>query len=142
MTAQPLEGRVALVSGAARTQGRAHALTMARAGADLVLFDIGHDIDGLRYPMGTEAELEATAREVEALGRRVVFGLADVRLQEDIDAVVVDGCRELGPIDVAVANAGIVSHAPVWELTEAQWTQMVDINLNGCGGRPRPSSRP
>ena len=126
-----LEGKVALVSGAARAQGRAHALTMAREGADLVIFDIGHDTEGLNYPMGTKAELEDTAREVEALGRRVVFGLADVRSQGEIDAVVADGFRELGHIDIAVANAGIVSHAKVWELTEAQWTDVVDVNLNG-----------
>jgi SDR family mycofactocin-dependent oxidoreductase len=126
-----LDGKVALISGAARTQGRAHALTLAGDGADVVIFDIGHDIEGLQYPLGTESELEQVAKEVEALGHRVIHTLADVRSQAEVDAVVSIALAEFGHIDIAVANAGIISHAPVWDLTEEQWSTMVDINLSG-----------
>ena len=79
-----LSGKVALVTGAARAQGRAHAVTMARHGADIVMMDIGHDLDGVRYRLGTKAELEETAKAVEALDRQVVWHLADVRSQDEI----------------------------------------------------------
>ena len=126
-----LEGKVAFITGAARAQGRAHALTMAREGADVVLCDIGHDIGGLQYPLGTQEELEQTAKEVEALDRRAVWQLADVRSQESLDQVVVAGLQEFGRLDIAIANAAVFDAGPVWELSEYQWNTVVDINLSG-----------
>lgn len=126
-----LDGKVALVTGAARAQGRAHALTLAHAGADVVLCDIGHDLDELKYGLGTEPELEQTAKEVEALGRRAVWRLADVRSQEQLDDLVATGVSELGRIDIAIANAAVFDSGNIWELSEQRWSTVLDINLGG-----------
>ena len=126
-----LDGKVALVTGAARAQGRAHAMTMARNGADVVLLDIGHDVDGVRYQLGSAEELEQTAHDVEQLGRRVVARQADVRSQDDLDAVVAAGVAEFGRIDIAIANAGVFDFGPSWELTEQQWSNVIETNLGG-----------
>src|ERR1700677_267619 len=88
-----LSGKVALVTGAARAQGPAHAVTLAEHGADIVIFDIGHDVEGLQEGLGTQSELEETANAVEALDRQVVWQLGDVRSQEEIDAVGAAGVR-------------------------------------------------
>ena len=126
-----LDGKVALVTGAARAQGRAHAVTLARNGADVVLCDIGHDVDDIEYSLGTEAELKETAALVEAEDRRAVSRLADVRSQEQIDAVVAAGIDELGHIDILIANAGVYHLAPLWEITEEQWSAVIETNLGG-----------
>jgi SDR family mycofactocin-dependent oxidoreductase len=126
-----LDGKVALVTGAARGQGRAHALTLARNGADIIAVDIEDDVDSVPYPMARAGDLAETAKEVENLDRRVVAMRADVRSQEDLDAAVTAGLTELGRIDILIANAGIWSLAPYWELTEQSWNEMVDINLGG-----------
>lgn len=126
-----LDGKVAFVTGAARAQGRAHALTMAREGADVVMCDIGHDIGGLKYPLGSRAELEQTVKEVEALDRRAVYQIADVRSQDSLDEVVAAGLKQFGHIDIAIANAAVFDSGRVWELTEQQWNTVVDINLGG-----------
>jgi SDR family mycofactocin-dependent oxidoreductase len=127
-----LDGKVAFITGAARGQGRSHATCFAEEGADLLLADVCSDIDGVRYPMGTEAQLEETARRCRALGARVVTARMDVRRQEEIDAVVAIGLAELGQIDVLVNNAGVGSPAgSTWELREADWLLMLDIDLNG-----------
>ncbi len=126
-----LEGKVALVTGAARAQGRAHAITLAREGADVLLGDIGHDVDGLKYSLGTRAELEQTVKEVKALGRRAVWRLTDVRSQESLDALVSAGLAEFGHIDIAIANAAVFDAGPIWELTEQQWANVMETNLGG-----------
>jgi SDR family mycofactocin-dependent oxidoreductase len=127
-----LEGRVAFITGAARGQGRSHALHFAREGADLVLIDVGHDIDPCRYPLGTEAQLEETARRCRELGARVVTRLADVREQPQIDAAVAAGLEEFGQIDILINNAGICSPlGPAHEVSEAGWQLILDIDLGG-----------
>jgi len=127
-----LSGKVTLITGAARGQGRSHALAFAEEGSDLVLVDVCGDIDGVRYPLGTADQLEETARRCRELGRQVVTGRCDVRVQADCDASVALGVRELGKIDVLINNAGVGSPAgPVWELTEEQWLLLLDIDLNG-----------
>jgi SDR family mycofactocin-dependent oxidoreductase len=126
-----LSGRVALVTGAARAQGRAHAVTMAQHGADIVMMDIGHDVEGVQYGLGTKAELEETAKAVEALDRQVVWQLGDVRSQEEIDAVVAAGIAAFGHIDIAIANAAVFDDGPAWELTEQQWSTVMETNLGG-----------
>jgi SDR family mycofactocin-dependent oxidoreductase len=126
-----LSGKVALVTGAARAQGRAHAVTLARHGADIVMMDIGHDVDGVRYQLGTKAELEETAQAIEALDRQVVWQLADVRSQDEIDTVVAAGLAAFGHIDIAIANAAVFDFGPTWELTEQQWSNVMETNLGG-----------
>ena len=126
-----LDGKVALITGAARGQGRAHALTLAREGADIVAVDIAEDVASVPYEMARAEDLEETVAGVEDLDRRAVAVTADVRSQEQIDGAVERGISELGKIDILVANAGINSIAPFWEMSEETWQEMIDINLSG-----------
>ena len=127
-----LHGKAALITGAARGQGRAHALTLAREGADIVALDISEDnIANLEYPLPRAEDLEQTVAGVEDLDRRAIAARADVRSQEQLDRAVGRGISELGKIDILVANAGIVSMAPFWEMSEEMWQDMIDINLSG-----------
>jgi SDR family mycofactocin-dependent oxidoreductase len=126
-----LEGKVALVTGAARGQGRAHALTLARNGADIIAVDIADQINTIPYSMGTPDDLAGTAKSVEDLDRRVITVQADVRSQEQIDQAVSRGLAEFGQIDILIANAGIWAMKPFWELTEADWSDMIGTNLSG-----------
>jgi SDR family mycofactocin-dependent oxidoreductase len=102
-----LDGKIALVTGAARGQGRSHAVMMAAEGADLILLDVCADIDTVGYPLGTAAELAGVAAEVTALGRRVFTAQIDVRDRVGLTAAVSEAVAELGELDVVVANAAI-----------------------------------
>jgi SDR family mycofactocin-dependent oxidoreductase len=125
------EGKVALITGAGRGQGRAHAVAFAREGANVVACDLAADIDTVPYPLASADDLRETARLVEAVGARCVTTVADVRFQDDMHRVVARGVDELGSIDVLVANAGIAGISKVAEMDEAAWCQMIDINLSG-----------
>ncbi|HTF12546.1 MAG TPA: mycofactocin-coupled SDR family oxidoreductase [Asanoa sp.] len=127
-----LTGHVAFVTGAARGQGRSHALALAEAGADIIAVDVCHDVDTAPYPLATRAELDATAKEIESLDRRVVAVECDVRDSAGLEAAVSRGVAELGRIDILVANAGIWALGRLWEITEGQWQEMLDINLTGA----------
>ena len=126
-----LDGKVALITGAARGQGRAHAVRLAEEGADIVAVDIAEDIESVPYELARADDLEKTVARVEGLGRRSIAARADVRSQEELDAAVERGISELGEIDILVANAGINSLAPFWEISEEMWQDMIDINLTG-----------
>jgi SDR family mycofactocin-dependent oxidoreductase len=126
-----LHGKTALITGAARGQGRAHALTLARAGADIIAIDIARNLSSVPYDLGTEDELLQTAASVQAVGRRVLAVQADVRHQDELDGAVARGIAEFGRIDICVANAGIYSLGPFWELSEEQWSQVMDVDLAG-----------
>jgi SDR family mycofactocin-dependent oxidoreductase len=127
-----LDGKVAFITGAARGQGRSHALALAREGADIVALDIGRDaFESVPYPLGTEAELDETVAAVEALGRRALKGLADVRDLGQIQAVVDTALETFDGIDIVCANAGIGSFFVSWEITPQQWQDMIDVNLTG-----------
>jgi SDR family mycofactocin-dependent oxidoreductase len=126
-----LDGKVALITGGARGQGRAHAITSAREGAEVILVDIADQIDSVDYPMARADDLAETVRQVEALDRRALAITADVRSQEQLDAAVASGIAEFGRIDILIANAGIWTQAPFWELSEESWTDMIDVNLTG-----------
>src|SRR5579871_6602919 len=126
-----LEGKVAFITGAARGQGRSHAVWLARAGADIIAVDLCEDVETVPYEGATEADLAETVKEVEALDRRIVARKADVRDYAGLKAALDEGVAELGRLDIVSANAGIFSHAPAVELTEEQWGQMIDINLTG-----------
>jgi len=126
-----LRGKVALVTGAARGQGRAHALTLARNGADIIAIDVVQQIDTVPYPLATPEDLHETVRGIEALDQRVISVTADVRSQEQLDAAVSLGITEFGKIDILIANAGIWGLKPFWELSEQDWNTMIDTNLSG-----------
>jgi (+)-trans-carveol dehydrogenase len=126
-----LEGQVALVTGAARGQGRSHALRLAREGADIIAVDICQQIETTPYPMASSDDLKETVRQVEELDRRVVAHIADVRDYTALESAVADGVAQLGRLDIVLANAGIVSLALVPDLTQAQWNDMIGTNLTG-----------
>jgi SDR family mycofactocin-dependent oxidoreductase len=127
-----LEGKVAFITGAARGQGRSHALRLAEEGADVIALDVCDDaVETVGYALGRADELDETVAEVEARGRRAVKGVADVRDLEQVQAVVDAGLAELGRIDIVCANAGIGSWALAWEMTAQQWKDMIDVNLTG-----------
>jgi SDR family mycofactocin-dependent oxidoreductase len=127
-----LEGKVALVSGAARGQGRSHAVRLAQEGADIIAFDVCGQLDTVPYAMATPEDLAETVKLVEDLDRRIVAREADVRDAAAVRAVVDEGVRELGRLDVVAANAGIVSFAEnTWSITDDQWDAMLAVNLTG-----------
>jgi SDR family mycofactocin-dependent oxidoreductase len=127
-----VDGKVALVTGAGRGQGRSHALRLASEGADVIAIDIGPGrVETISYELASEEDLDATVKEIEGMGRRAVKAIADVRTLSDLERAVDTGLSELGKIDIVCANAGIGSWAVSWEMTEQQWKDMIDINLTG-----------
>ena len=126
-----LDGKVALITGGARGQGRAHAVTCAREGADVIVADVIDRLPTVHYKLATKDDLDETVRLVEAHGRRVIAVKADVRSQEQLDAAVTAGIAELGKIDILIANAGIWTLGSFWELTDQQWDEMIGVNLTG-----------
>jgi (+)-trans-carveol dehydrogenase len=126
-----LEGKVAFVTGAARGQGRSHAVRLAEEGADIVAVDIAAQIDTVPYSMGTPDDLAQTVEQVEALDRRIVASEVDVRDYDALNAVLGDGVARLGRLDIVAANAGIVGYGTADELTEEAWRDMLDVNLTG-----------
>ena len=131
-TGGPLEGRVAFITGAARGQGRAHAIRLAGEGADIIAIDIcGPISETITYPLGTAEELAETVRAVEATGRKVLAREVDVRDLAALQQVVADGVEQFGRLDILVANAGVLSWGRMWEMSEEQWDTVIDVNLNG-----------
>jgi SDR family mycofactocin-dependent oxidoreductase len=126
-----LQGKVAFVTGAARGQGRSHAVTMAEEGADIIAVDIASQIDTIPYPMATPADLAETVEAVEALDRRIVAIQADVRDFEALKAALDEGVARLGRLDIVAANAGIAGFGTTEELTEQAWRDMIDVDLTG-----------
>ncbi|MEZ0359069.1 mycofactocin-coupled SDR family oxidoreductase [Mycobacterium sp. SA01] len=127
-----LEGRVAFVTGAARGQGRAHAVRLAREGADVIVSDICASVsDTIPYPGTTTEDLNETVRLVEAEGRKVLGREVDVRDDAAVRQLVADGVEQFGRLDILVANAGVLSWGRLWELTDEQWNTVIDTNLTG-----------
>ena len=127
-----LEGRVAFVTGAARGQGRAHAVRLAAEGADVVAIDVcGPISDTITYPAATSEELAETARQVEGTGRKVLAREVDIRDLAAQQQVVADAIEQFGRLDVVVANAGVLSWGRMFEMSEEQWDSVIDVNLNG-----------
>jgi SDR family mycofactocin-dependent oxidoreductase len=125
-------GKVAFITGAARGQGRSHAVRLAQEGADIIAVDVCEDMPGMPYAGATEADLAETVKEVEALDRRIVAAKADVRDYGALKATLDDGVAQLGRLDIVSANAGIGSSPyAAQDLAEQTWRDMVDVNLTG-----------
>ncbi|SHL10245.1 SDR family mycofactocin-dependent oxidoreductase [Pseudonocardia thermophila] len=125
------DGKVVLITGGARGQGRSHALRFAQEGADVAFCDIASQLDTVPYPMATQDDLAETVRLVEELDRRCIGVQADVRDQKAMNAFVEQAKTELGRVDFLLANAGIFSFSTVAEMTDDIWNQMIDTNLSG-----------
>lgn len=126
-----LEGKVAFITGAARGQGRSHAVRMAKEGADIIAVDLCDKIASNVAPPATEADLAETARQVQSLDRRIVTVKADVRDFAALQAAASEGVAELGRLDTVVANAGTWTYGLSHELSEAEWRDTIDIALTG-----------
>ena len=126
-----VEGKVAFITGAARGQGRSHAITLAREGADIIAVDLCAQIGTVPYPMATPEDLAQTVKEVEAAGRRIVATVADVRDYDALKEALDDGVAQLGRLDIVSANAGIVSYGRAEDLAEQTWQDVIDVNLTG-----------
>ena len=126
-----LDGKVAFITGAARGQGRSHALRLAQEGADIIAIDIEGQITSVPYPMSTPDDMAETVRQIEALDRRIIATKADVRDFDAVKAALDDGVAQLGKLDIVSANAGIFSFGTMEELTETEWDELQDVNLKG-----------
>ena len=125
-------GKVAFITGAARGQGRSHAVRLAQEGADIIAVDVCEDMPGMPYAGATEEDLAETVKEVEALDRRIVAAQADVRDYGALKAALDDGIAQLGRLDIVSANAGIGSSPyAAQDLAEQTWQDMLDVNLTG-----------
>jgi (+)-trans-carveol dehydrogenase len=126
-----LAGKVAMVTGAARGQGRSHAVRLAEEGADIIAFDLCGQVESVPYAMAVPEDLQETAALVEKQDRRIVVAQGDVRDRAALFAAADRGVAELGRLDVVVANAGIVSFGKASDMPEQTWRDMIDINLTG-----------
>jgi SDR family mycofactocin-dependent oxidoreductase len=124
-----LEGKVAFITGAARGQGRSHAIRLAQEGADIIAIDICKQIESVPYPMSIPDDLIETAKQVEALDRRIFTAQADVRDEAQLKQAFEQGTAEIGPVDIVLANAGIAPMS-LHEEHDA-WQDVVDVNLTG-----------
>jgi len=131
IAADTCAGKVAIITGGARGQGRAHALAMARAGASIVVCDIAAQLPTAPYALATPADLAETRRLVEALGRPCLAVQADVRDGAAMRALADQAMERFGRVDLLVANAGIESFGRAWELSDAQWDELIGVNLTG-----------
>jgi SDR family mycofactocin-dependent oxidoreductase len=127
-----VEGKVAFISGAARGQGRSHAVRLAQEGADIIAIDVCGPIENLAYPHSTPEDLAETADLVKNLDRRIVTAQVDVRDYDALKAAVDSGVEQLGRLDIIVANAGIGTFGnKLHKIGEQIWQDMIDVNLSG-----------
>jgi SDR family mycofactocin-dependent oxidoreductase len=127
-----LDGKVAVITGGGRGQGRSHAIRLAEEGADIVVCDITEQVGSVPFATGRPGDLEETVAEVEKLDRRCVALQADVRNTADMTRLADTAMKEFGRIDILLANAGILSLSDnTWELDDETWDDMIDINLTG-----------
>ncbi|MCV7381754.1 3-ketoacyl-ACP reductase [Mycobacterium alsense] len=125
-------GKVAFISGAARGQGRSHAVRLAQEGADIIAIDICGPVDNMAYPASTPEDLAETADLVKAQDRRIVTAEVDVRDYDGLKAAVDSGVEQLGRLDIIVANAGIGTFGnKLHKISEKIWQDMIDVNLSG-----------
>ena len=127
-----LEGRVALITGAAHGQGRATAVALAGEGVRIAALDVARQLEHPGYPLGTPEDLAATVAMVEQAGGRAIPLIADVRDDHAVTAAVEKTIAEFGRIDILFNNAGVCFYGLIQEMSEAEWDAMVDINLKGA----------
>ncbi|MDH6291317.1 mycofactocin-coupled SDR family oxidoreductase [Rhodococcus opacus] len=126
-----VEGKVAFITGAARGQGRSHAIRLAEEGADIIAIDLLDQVGSVPYPMSTAEDMDETVRQVEALDRRIVAVKADIRDYDALKAALDAGVEQFGRLDIVAANAGISTFGRIDELSEVTWQDMIDINMTG-----------
>jgi SDR family mycofactocin-dependent oxidoreductase len=128
-----LDGKVAFVTGAARGQGRSHAIRLAQEGADIIAIDACATPDWLSYPLATEADLAQTVKDVEALDRRIIAHRADIRDLGAVQGVLGEGVAALGGrLDIVAANAAIISWPQdLWAIDVAEFRELIDVTLTG-----------
>jgi SDR family mycofactocin-dependent oxidoreductase len=126
-----VEGKVAFITGAARGQGRSHAIRLAQEGADIIAIDLCGPVPNVEYPPATPADLAETVKQGEALGRGIVPAEVDIRDADALRQAVDDGVARLGRLDVVVANAGICIPRAWDQVTPEIWRDTIDINLTG-----------
>lgn len=126
-----LEGKVAFITGAARGQGRSHAVRLAEEGADIIAVDICRQVDTVPYATAVPEDLDETVRLVEKLGRRICAYEVDIRDYEAMKRAADTGVSELGRIDIVLANAGIWTMSKTLDMTDEMWTTMIDVSLTG-----------
>nr|WP_271208949.1 mycofactocin-coupled SDR family oxidoreductase [Rhodococcus wratislaviensis]GLK33347.1 putative short-chain type dehydrogenase/reductase [Rhodococcus wratislaviensis] len=133
------EGKVALVTGAARGQGRNHAIRLAQEGADIVAIDLCRDIDSVPYQLARPDDMAKTVGAVEETGRRIVSAVVDVRDGSAVSAAVDQAVQEVGRLDLVIANAGVASFSPVEDMSDSMWSDMIGTNLTGVFNTARAS---
>jgi SDR family mycofactocin-dependent oxidoreductase len=126
-----LDGKVALITGGARGQGRSHAITFAREGADIIVCDLAAQIETVPYTMSDPDDLSETVKLVEEQDRRCVAMQADVRDTAQVKSVVDRAIAEFGQVDILIANAGIVAPVPLIDISDQAWSDMVETDLTG-----------
>src|SRR5699024_1226347 len=131
MVEYDFSNQVAFVTGAARGQGRSHALRYAEHGADVVAMDICGNKETVPYDLGTRDELDSLAEEIEGKGRDVLTVEGDVSVESAVEDAVSNALDEFGRIDVLANNAGIESFGDLTEMDEATWDEMIDTQLKG-----------
>lgn len=129
--ARPFAGRVAVITGGARGQGRSHAVEFARLGADVAICDLCHDLGSVGYPLATPEDLADTVRLVEEQGRRCLSSVTDVRDLDATLAFVEEAHAALGSTDILIANAGVSSLGSISTMTATEWSETIDTNLTG-----------
>ncbi len=126
-----VSGKVALITGVARGQGRSHAVRLAGEGADIIGIDLGTDIKSIPYPLATPGDLEETVGLVAEAGGQMVAAQVDVRDPDALTGAVSDGVAQLGRLDIAVANAGVCTVQRWDEVTADVWDAVIGVNLTG-----------
>lgn len=125
------EGKIAFITGAARGQGRAHAVRLAREGAQIIAVDLCEQIDSVAYPLASPADLERTVELVRAEGAQIFAAQADVRDRTGLQAAFDAGVVAIGVPDIVIGNAGIAAMSPDAEDEWSLWKDVIDVNLTG-----------
>ncbi|HET7615146.1 MAG TPA: mycofactocin-coupled SDR family oxidoreductase [Gemmatimonadaceae bacterium] len=126
-----VQGKVAFISGAARGQGRSHAVALAREGANIIATDLCAPVASAPYDMGSREDLDETVRLVEEAGGKIIARVADVRDLAAMTAAVDEGIEAFGRLDIILGNAGVCTYGDLATMDEAKWQEMIDIDLTG-----------